>query len=59
MVLPNKYVTLSESFIGISALLLEVLGKKYMTIDELWNKFNKVYIKPPQTKTMHMHKRAK
>ena len=45
MVLPNKYVTLSESFIGISALLLEVLGKKYMTIDELWNKFNKIYIK--------------
>lgn len=45
MVLPNKYVTLSESFIGLSALLLEILEDKQMTIDKLWNKFNSKYIK--------------
>lgn len=45
MVMPDKYVTLSESFIGLSALLLEILGKKQMTVDALWNKFNKKYIR--------------
>lgn len=44
MVLPDKYVTLSESFIGLSALLLEILENKQMTIDELWNKFSKKYV---------------
>ncbi len=45
MVLPNKYVTLSESFIGLSALLLEILEDKQMTVDKLWNKFHSKYIK--------------
>lgn len=45
MVLPDKYVTLSESFIGISALLLDILGNQYMTIDKLWNRFESAYIK--------------
>lgn len=44
MILPNKYVTLSESYIGISALILDVLGKKAITIDVLWRKFHKKYI---------------
>ena len=45
MVLPDKYVTLSESLIGISALLLDILGNQHMTIDKLWNQFESVYIK--------------
>lgn len=45
MVLPDKYVTLSESLIGISALLLDILGNQYMTIDKLWNRFESTYIK--------------
>ncbi len=44
MVLPDKYVTLSESFIGLSALLLDILKDKKMTVDKLWNKFNHTYI---------------
>ncbi len=41
MILPNKYIALSESFIGLSALILEVLYNKALTIDNLWNGFNK------------------
>lgn len=44
MVLPDKYVTLSESFIGLSALLLDILADKQMTVEQLWNKFNHKYI---------------
>lgn len=44
MVLPDKYVTISESFIGLSALLLDVIGDKSMTVDKLWTKFYKKYI---------------
>lgn len=44
MILPNKYVTLTESFIGISALILNILKNQKLTIDKLWNKFKKDYI---------------
>ena len=44
MILPNKYVPLSDSFFGISALLLDTLGNKTLTIDVIWNKFKKKYI---------------
>ncbi|MBC2855457.1 hypothetical protein H3N56_02975 [Cetobacterium sp. 2A] len=44
MILPDKYITPSESLIGIGAFLLDVIGKKYMTIDKLWSSFNKKYI---------------
>lgn len=40
MILPNKYIALSESFIGLSALILEVLYNKTLTIDKLWSVFN-------------------
>lgn len=46
MVLPDKYVTISESFIGLSALLLDILADKRMTVDRLWNNFCKTYIEP-------------
>jgi len=44
MILPDKYVTLSESFIGLSGMLLDTLGKTNMTVDKLWNKFNDKYV---------------
>lgn len=44
MILPNKYVTLTESFLGLSALILDTLRDKEMTIDRLWDKFVKRYI---------------
>ena len=41
MILPNKYISLSDSLIGISSLVLETLSSNKMTIDELWDNFNK------------------
>lgn len=51
MILPNKYITLSESFVGLSALILEVLYNKSLTIDKLWNDFDKKQIKKGKLKT--------
>lgn len=45
MILPDKYVSLSESFIGLSALVLDVIKDKHLTIDILWEKFENKYIK--------------
>ena len=44
MILPNKYVVLTESFLGLSALILDTLHNKKMTIDKLWDAFEKNYI---------------
>jgi hypothetical protein len=41
MILPNKYIILTESFLGLSAILLDTLSNKKMTIDKLWHSFNK------------------
>lgn len=41
MILPSKYIPLSESLIGISSIVLQVLGSNELTIDELWDKFKK------------------
>lgn len=45
MILPNKYVSNSESLMGIGALILSVIGKKTIPIDKLWKSFEKKYIK--------------
>lgn len=50
MILPNKYVTLTESFLGLSALILDTLGKKALTIDALWNGFTRKYINSKKIK---------
>lgn len=50
MILPDKYISLTESFIGISAILLDTLGDKKLTIDKLWNDFNKKYVKKNKLK---------
>lgn len=45
MILPSKYLTLSESYFGLSALILEVLNTEKLSIDKLWYKFDNKYIK--------------
>lgn len=50
MLMPNKYVTLAESCIGISGFILECLGRDKMTIDELWLEFSKSNIRKENTK---------
>ncbi|MEK4776009.1 ABC-three component system middle component 6 [Bacillus sp. FSL L8-0199] len=44
MILPNKYVSNSESLIGLGALILNVIGKKSIPLDKLWKAFEKKYI---------------
>lgn len=44
MILPNKYISISESYFGISALILDCLADKNLTIDELWSVFSKKYL---------------
>ena len=38
MILPNKYLPISDSLIGVSSLILNILGNKQFTLDELWDK---------------------
>ncbi|MGO5053914.1 ABC-three component system middle component 6 [Lachnospiraceae bacterium LCP25S3_G4] len=52
MVLPDKYVSLAESYIGVSALLLDILGDKKITVDKLWDKFVKKYVKTNEIKSI-------
>lgn len=41
MILPNKYLTLEESLLGLSGLILQCLGRKRWKIDILWANFQK------------------
>lgn len=50
MILPNKYLSLTESFIGLSALILDSLNNNKMTIDQLWDSFAKKYVKSNKLK---------
>lgn len=43
MILPNKYLTLEESLLGLSGLILQCLGRKRWKIDILWANFQKKY----------------
>lgn len=38
MILPNKYVSIGDSYIGESAKILSALGKKQLTVDKLWDR---------------------
>lgn len=49
MILPNKYILLSESLIGISALILEVLSNRTMGIEKIWDEFERKYKKEQKT----------
>ncbi|MFM1969099.1 MAG: hypothetical protein RL152_476 [Bacteroidota bacterium] len=46
MILPSKYIQLSESYIGLGGILLGILNTP-MTVDELWQKYKKPDIRPP------------
>jgi len=46
MIRPNKYINLSESFIGISAVILGIILNNSFTIDALWDHLKKKFIKP-------------
>jgi len=50
MILPDKYVSIEQSLIGVSAFILDVMGKDEITIEKLWTKFNKKYVKNSKTK---------
>jgi hypothetical protein len=41
MIIPSKHIKFSQSLLGLSGLLLSLLIKP-LTVDELWNKYNKV-----------------
>ena len=43
MILPNKYTTLDESYIGIAAHALDTLGAESLFVDTLWQKFQSQY----------------
>jgi len=45
LILPNKYITITESLIGLSALILDVLSEQTVTVDLLWKKFQSKYNK--------------
>lgn len=44
MILPNKYIKIEESYIGLSALILDILSHKSLSLDKLWYMFNNKYI---------------
>lgn len=44
MILPNKYITISESLIGLSACILDIISNKKYTVEQIWDKLNKEYI---------------
>jgi len=52
MILPNKYLSLSASLIGISALLLDILQTDEMPVSALWHTFKKEYGDKKKIKNM-------
>ena len=44
MILPNKYIPISSSFIGESAKILRALGAQKLSIDKLWKTVNNTYL---------------
>ena len=44
MILPNKYITISESLIGLSACILDIISNEKYTVEQIWDKLNKEYI---------------
>ena len=43
MILPNKYLLLKDSLIGISPLILDIIEKEEMGIEEVWEILKKKY----------------
>jgi hypothetical protein len=45
MILPTKTIQPVDSLLSISALIIEILKEKEMTLDDLFDEFNKKYYK--------------
>lgn len=45
MILPNKTIQPVDSLLSISALIIEILKENEMTLDDLFDEFNKRYYK--------------
>jgi hypothetical protein len=43
VILPNKYLLLKDSLIGISPIILDIIEKKEMGVEEVWDIFKKKY----------------
>ena len=43
MIIPNKYLLLKDSLIGISPIILDIIEKKEMGVEEVWDIFKKKY----------------
>jgi len=56
MILPNKYVPLKESYIGISSLILDTLRGESLHVDELWGNYKIKYsnFTPSYIKFVHV-----
>lgn len=52
MIMPKKHITLSESYLGLGAYVLEVLSAP-MTIDSCWDKILVSYIKKGKISKKH------
>ena len=50
MILPDKDTSITQSYIGLSALILDIIGVKEMSYDEIWEAFEKEYIKKNKLK---------
>jgi len=50
MILPDKYVSIENSYIGLSAFIIDLIKEKEYTIDSLWEEFKKKYNKSSQLK---------
>lgn len=57
MILPNKYITITESFIGLSAILLDMIKDKTLTIEKIWTLFEKKYVKNNKIKNPPTHQK--
>lgn len=51
MILPNKYISISESLIGLSAIILQLISDNAYTTEEVWNRLNKEYIETDRLKS--------
>lgn len=50
MILPDKDTTITQSYIGLSALILKILGGKEMSFEEIWEEFKGKYIESKKLK---------
>lgn len=41
MILPNKYVPITHSYLGIGSVILKVLKKQPLHVEELWHKMKR------------------